>query len=237
MEQARHFEGAYTSPRMDNEPLQDFLKLLSDEVCRNLSDWMKFLKTPAASSVAHQRLQLSGVIERVSGERDALNVLKTTALSTYSWARYLTSRTLRTYFDVTEQLGVRMKDDATRDYECGEEVWPLIGQLLDIDIKIVMAKYSVGERWSFFGTSPPRYLSGPVSLINHACRKHSNVTIKPIDRYPSWFPTRSDFVRERCVVAVAETRIYAGDRIYATYDDNTSGLQRTRGIVCIYCRN
>ena len=110
--------------------------------------------------------------------------------SSYYWARYITDLRMRTYFDITEQLGVQLHQQVDRPYEGGEEIWGLVGTLHTIHIDNVLAKLTKGERWSFYGTSPPRYLSGPVSLINHACHKHRNVSIKPIvEKSPSWLST------------------------------------------------
>ena len=235
MSKARHFDGMRITPPTQNEQLQDFLHLLTPGVCRNTTSWTTFLELGTANCVQSQRAQLSGVIESVNNQMDASHIVRITVSSSYYWARYLTSPRICTYFDVNEQLGVRMQDDARRPYECGEELWPLLGRLHDIDIDTVKRTYVVGARWSFFGTSPPMYLSGPVSLINHACQKHSNVVIKPVDRYPNWIRTRSQSFYDKCVVAVAETRISAGDRVYATYDSDNRALKAARGIECMLC--
>ena len=120
-------------------------------------------------------------------------------------------------------------------YQSGEELWPLVGQLHTIDVDIVMASFKAGERWSFFGTSPPSYLSGPVLLINHACHRHSNVIIKRIERHPRWMHSPTHEVPQNWVMAIAETRICAGDRVYATYDLDSAELKRIRGIECMIC--
>ena len=219
----------------NNEPLHVFLQLLTPTKCSNFKTWHTFLNINPPFSVDFQREQLTELIEHVSDTMDQTHTSVVLVSTTLYWARYLSSPLLCTYFDIKEQLGVRIADNAIRRFECGEEIWPLLGQLHDNDVAIVMARYAVGQRWSFFGTSPPRYLSGPVSLINHACHRHSNVIIKPVEHLPQWNRTSRQSINQNCFVAVAETRISPGERVYATYDMDAIELKRTRGIECSLC--
>ena len=139
------------------------------------------------------------------------------------------------YYDDTEQVGVRLGVAQAR-VECGEEIWSLCGVLEHIDESIVRAPLRQSVRWSYYGFHPTMYLSGPISMINHACRLHFNVSLQKM-RAPSWAwrsPTlagnKPDFI-----VAVAERRIEAFDRIYAVYDDDEESLISCRGIGCLIC--
>ena len=237
MAKARQFNGVRLSVyAMRNDHINDFLARLTREVCLDRSTWSKFVLSAGVGSITFQRLALSRVIVGGDMVLDESQVEHQLVHASYLWARYLTNNSLGTYFDKAEQLGVFIVDRASKIYECGEEIWALTGQLHAINIDIIMAHYEVGERWSFFGTSPPCYLSGPVSLINHACRNHSNVVIKRVDRFPSWLQSRVRPCPDPFVVAIAETRICVGDRVYATYDRNDTDLKNQRGIECNVCK-
>jgi hypothetical protein len=231
--QGRDFNGN-SSATSANDSVYQFLNEMTREECFSFQTWEAFMCHPTAACVLHQQQQLCRVILNSNqgiGEQDMEKIL---VESSYYWARYITDLRMRTYFDITEQLGVQLHQQVDRPYEGGEEIWGLVGTLHTIHIDNVLAKLTKGERWSFYGTSPPRYLSGPVSLINHACHKHSNVIIKPIvEKRPSWLISGSRF--QPVYVAIAETRISAGDRIYATYNRDESELRTTRGIECNVC--
>ena len=220
---------------INNDSLHDFLQLLTPGKCSTFKNWYTFLNIHPPFSVNFQCEQLKELMEHVNDEMDQTQISDLLVSTTIIWARYLTSPLLCTYFDIKEQLGVRIADNAIRIFECGEEIWPLLGKLHEIDVEIVKARYAIGQRWSFFGTSPPRYLSGPVSLINHACHRHSNVIIKPVEHQPQWNRTSRQSISQNCFVAVAETRISPGERVYATYDMDDIELKRTRGIECSLC--
>ena len=174
-----------------------------------------------------------------SGTHPSVNsfdaVTSTISMHTYQWARFLAQSKVAAYYDDTEQVGVRL-GVAQAQVECGEEIWSLCGVLEHIDESIVRAPLRQGVRWSYYGFHPTMYLSGPISMINHACRLHFNVSLQKM-RAPSWAwrsPTltgnKPDFI-----VAVAERRIEAFDRIYAVYDDDEESLTSSRGIGCLIC--
>ena len=230
---ARKFNGS-SSVTEPNDTVYQFLKEMTRHHCLTYETWDTFMCDTTVKCVSDQQQQLCRVLRNSDNDIMELVLKKVLVTSTFFWARYVTDIRMRTYFDITEQLGVQLQQHVDRPYECGEEIWALLGELHPINIDNVLAKSKKGERWSFYGTSPPRYLSGPVSLINHACHKHSNVIIKPIvDNSPIWLLNRS--TSQQVFVAIAETRISAGDRIYATYDRDASELQRSRGIKCNVC--
>ena len=229
---ARKFDDSSTTEH--NESVYLFLKEMTRQQCLTYESWESFMNHPTVNCVSDQQEQLCRFLRNSNNEIEELLLKQVLVKSTYFWARYLTDRRMRTYFDVTEQLGVQLQHEVDRPYECGEEIWALVGELHPINIENVLAKSEKGERWSFYGTSPPQYLSGPVSLINHACHKHSNVIIKPvIDNSPIWLLTGC--TSQQFFVAIAETRICAGDRIYATYDQDERELRKTRGMECNVC--
>ena len=154
---------------------------------------------------------------------------------TFHWARFVTQYRITLYNDTVEGVGVRLRSSALM-YESGDTLWPLIGCVFRVDRHIALAKLqSPTVRWSYFGDeSKPMYLGGPVSMINHACRQHSNVVLKVLDRDDM----DAQIQRYPCktIVAVAETRISPKDRIYACYDYNADDLFASRGIACQLCK-
>ena len=130
-----------------------------------------------------------------------------------------------------EQVGVRLGDKQPQ-IECGEEIWSLCGRLEEIEESFVQRPLQTHDRWSYFGTNPTFYLCGPISMINHACRLHFNVSFHKMRlRRTSAFEAKGT----ENMVAVAERRIEAGDRIYAVYDYDEDGLMKSRGIACTIC--
>ena len=106
----------------NNEPLQDFLQLLTPQTCSNLKNWQTFLDIKPPFSVHFQCEQLSGLIEQVYDRKEQAYIIDVLVATTFYWARYLTSPLLSTYFDIKEQLGVRIDNNACRTFECGEEI-------------------------------------------------------------------------------------------------------------------
>ena len=107
----------------NNEPLQAFLQLLTPQTCSNLKNWQTFLDIKPPFSVHFQCEQLSGLIEQVYDRKEKAYIIDVLVATTFYWARYLTSPLLSTYFDIKEQLGVRIDDNACRNnFECGYPV-------------------------------------------------------------------------------------------------------------------
>ena len=214
-----------------------FVNQLNRNHCRDSCAWREAFVDDAACAFALQLRRLYHVVqssyEHVNGPLSSPQHPQLVS-GTFHWARFVTQKQFTLYFDEVEGVGVVTARSA-HPYEGGHTLWPLIGPIERVATRIALAKLeSSSDRWSYFGDlNKPMYLGGPVSLINHACRRHSNVILKfieirdsaqQIQRYPG-----------ETMVAVAETRINANDRIYTCYDDNADDLFITRGIRCRSC--
>ena len=207
-----------------------FLKVLRHSPCANLQEWSTaYTERRAKPEVQSEVMNL---IQQVAGDaslRTRVTVEQVLELS-YAWARFLIQKRIVAYNDPVEQLGAKLAVNAV-SYEGGETLHALFGSLHFVDPIQVLKCTNMRQRWSYFGQQgSARYLSGPISLINHACHDHSNVVLKLLTYGKS--PHR-EMSR---MVAVAERRITAGDKIYASYDNDTENLFQTRGIQCNLCR-
>ena len=219
-----------------------FLQSLKRCQCESMPRWASEFSEGTNLLLAAQGHRALHVTRRAYSSMDMLHYRhETTHLfslvqtGTFHWAQFLTQSRVKTYVDIVEGVGVRLCTTA-RVYEGGETVWPLIGRVFKVARDIVMASMTQcsSERWSFFERAEiPMYLGGPISLINHACRKHCNVVIKAIEKQSENADTQR-WVNET-VVAVAEMRIEPNDRIYVCYDDCADGLFASRKIFCLMC--
>ena len=217
----------------------NFLNGMTTSMSSSLNVWTEAFMGQHANNLALQQSKvIFDVISRLQIHEGTHPSFRTRrALSsavcanTFNWARFLVQKNVAIYYDETEQVGVRLGNAETH-VDCGEEIWPLCGALEDIDASIVRRQLQATDRWSYYGSRPTKYMSGPISMINHACRAHFNVSFQkmPVPNWHSLECTGQDFI-----VAVAERRIDAADRIYAVYDDNEESLFESRGICCTVC--
>jgi len=207
-----------------------FLRLLSRSDCANLQSWTDNFSLGRLKPEIH--VELAVLIENAIDDAslqpfvDVEHVLELA----YPWASLLVQQRIAVYNDAVEQLGARLAFD-TVPYEGGETVHALFGALHVVDPARVCQSTHMRERWSYFGRQgSAQYLSGPISLINHACHEHSNVVLKLMSYGKS---SRRLLTR---MVAVAERQIMPGDKIYATYDNDTKSLSESRGIKGNICK-
>jgi len=216
-----------------------FLKGMTTSMSSSLNVWTEAFMGQYANIVALQQSKvLFDVISRFQilegthpSFRTRLALSSAVCANTFEWARFLVQKKVTIYYDETEQVGVRLGNAETH-VDCGEEIWPLCGALEDIDASIVHRQLQTTDRWSYYGSRPTKYMSGPISMINHACRAHFNVSFQkmPVPNWHNLEGTGPDYI-----VAVAERRIEAADRIYAVYDDNEDSLFESRDICCTVC--
>ena len=103
-----------------------------------------------------------------------------------------------------------------RDFFPPLDLWKLEGSLVPLP-------------QSIRGTCPPKfirdsrtadsYLAGPISLVNHACSKHSNCVLN---------------VTNGARLA-ADTYIMSGERLYICYSSDENEMSRIRGFKCGVC--
>ena len=212
----------------------EFVRGITTSMTSSLSVWTQtFIGSRASDAGVQQSRLIISVVSRSlklsmthPSRYSLVAVTSAVGKQTYEWACFLNQSKVTTYYDDTEQIGVRL-GDAEAQVECGEEIWPL-------DETFINTPLAKGTRWSYYGSHPIKYLSGPISLINHACRRHFNVSLQKM-RDTKW---RFHAFRGRhadIMVAVAERRIEAGDKFYAVYDDDEDSLLVSRGITCLKC--
>ena len=207
-----------------------FLRSLSGSHCANVKSWTAdFL---LGRFIPEIQVELGDLIENAFSDasiRDFVEVDQVLELS-YAWARFLVQQRITVYDDPVEQLGAQLALDTVLN-EGGETVHALFGALHVVNPTQVCQSTHMRQRWSYFGRQgSARYLSGPISLINHACHDHSNVVIKLMT-----YGKRNHRQLTR-MVAIAERQIMPGDKIYATYDNDSKSLSESRGIKCNICK-
>ena len=206
-----------------------FLRVLSRTHCADAQSWSANFTLGRA--IPEIQAEICNIIENVVGDaslQTRVNVEQVLEL-TYAWARFLIQQRIRAYNDPIEQLGARLALHAV-PYECGETLDALFGALHVVDPIRVTQLTQIHQRWSFFGRQGSAYyLSGPISIINHACHDHSNVVLKSL----TYGGLRQCKLTK--MVAIAERQILPGDIIYATYDNDSDYLFETRGIICNLC--
>ena len=206
-----------------------FLRSLSRSHCANLQSWSANFSL--GCFIPEIQVELVDLIKNAIDDASlrAFVEVKQVLELTYAWARFFVQQRITVYDDPVEQLGAQLALD-TVPYEGGETLHALFGALHVVDPTHVCQSTHMRQRWSYFGRQgSARYLSGPISLINHACHEHSNVVLK-LMRYGK--SRRRQLTR---MVAVAERQIMPGDKIYATYDNDSKSLSESRGIKCNIC--
>ena len=227
----------------DHEDSLKYVTGITASMTSTMASWTKHFTGPQASALANRQscllvAEVSRLLKlsRTHPSFNSCDAVKSTiSAHTYQWARFIAQSKVTVYYDDTEHIGVRLCDSEAQ-VDCGEEIWALCGGLENLDESIVRAPLEEGVRWSYYGSNPIMYLSGPISMINHACRLHFNVSLQKM-RAPSWACTSTALARGHSyfMVAVAERRIEAKDNIYVVYDDDESSLLASRGISCLIC--
>jgi hypothetical protein len=128
------------------------------------------------------------------------------------WYEFLNQNHFRPYWDDVEGVGVSVL----------REFFPPLNlsQLQGFAVRLPVHVQS---------TNPPKlirdsrtadmYLGGPISLVNHACSKHSNCILNLTDG----------------VQLAADLYVNSGGRIYICYNDSEDELLRIRGFGCAVC--
>ena len=208
-----------------------FLHTLSHCHCKTFQSWSAtFSSERGTTDIQSEVLRILENIERDASLQASTVTIEQVLEMSYPWARFLVQHRIAAYEDPIEQLGAHLALQSV-PYEGGETVHALFGALHVIDQIEVTQRTHMRQRWSYFGQQGRvHYLSGPISLINHACHEHSNVVLKLV-KYGGI--RRPETAR---MVAVAERQIMPGDKIYATYDNDAELLFETRGIACNLCK-
>ena len=130
----------------------------------------------------------------------------------YIWYKFLNQHHFRPYWDEVEGVGVSV----LRDFFPPLDLSRLHGFSVHLPVDVR-------------STNPPKlirdsrtadlYLGGPVSLVNHACSKHSNCILNLTDG----------------VRLAADTFVKSGDRIYICYNESEDELLQIRGFSCAVC--
>ena len=124
----------------------------------------------------------------------------------YEWANFLQNRAYSVSY--TTQYGLGVNSEIVVD--AGTCFFIAAKKLAFIGLR-AWAQVPSGYRWS---TTQNHYIGGPISLLNHACKRHSNIDYDMDD----------DGI-------IALERINAGDQFFWEYADEDY-LIRTRGFSC-----
>ena len=137
----------------------------------------------------------------------------------FPWVSFLNQSKFKAYYDVSEGIGVK----SLVSFEQGEAIPELTGNLMFVGSDLAELPYPHGMRWSFFEDC---YLGGPVSSVNCSCSNHRNVNLRP----------KTDSKSNTMVMdVISDWCINEGDKIYAAYNNDMSGMRITRGIRCPFC--
>jgi hypothetical protein len=132
--------------------------------------------------------------------------------SVFIWHMFLNQKHFRPYWDSVEGVGISVM----RDFFPPHNLRLLDGYLVPIPTALLHVpppKYIRDSR------TADSYIGGPVSLVNHACSKHSNCVL-----------SLDDGVR-----LAADTFIMSGAKIYICYNDKEDELLSSRGFKCAIC--
>ena len=130
------------------------------------------------------------------------------------WIRLLQDSAVACYWDAVEQIGVHLNCKSLLQ---GDSIACLAPLCISVNALSVSLQAKAFGRFSF--TSSNEYLAGPASLINHACKRHSNVVVDYND----------------LEVVIDVPRIHQFDRLYSTYN-TPNEMFLSRGITCRRCR-
>ena len=128
------------------------------------------------------------------------------------WFRFVCSKIVAAYWDPAECLGVTVRTH----FDKHDLLAVLQGHPHALNSRTLRAQMPKNAMFSLMRGN--LYLSGPASLINHACIKHANCVL--------------DF--SNFSVEVSSSRLEAGDRLYYTYSDEVD-MSTVRGIACTFC--
>jgi len=130
----------------------------------------------------------------------------------FVWYKFLNQKHFRPYWDDVEGVGVSVMRDFFPPYDL---------RLLD--------GFSVPLPDSIQQLVPPPmirdsrtkdlYLGGPLSLVNHACSRHSNCVLN----------------LKGAVRLSVDTFIMSGQRLYMCYNSDEDEMRRVRGFGCAIC--
>ena len=130
----------------------------------------------------------------------------------FVWYNFLCQQHFRPYWDNDEGVGIIVQ----RDYHPPLDLRQLEGFSVRLPAAI---RDSVAPKFIRDSRTKDLYIGGPVSLVNHACSKHSNCVLNLKDR----------------VSLAADTFIKSGERVYICYNSKEDELLRSRGFQCAIC--
>ena len=130
----------------------------------------------------------------------------------FVWYNFLCQQHFRPYWDNDEGVGIIVQ----RDYHPPLDLRQLEGFSVRLPAAI---RDSVAPKFIRDSRTKDLYIGGPVSLVNHACSKHSNCVLNLKDR----------------VSLAADTFIQSGERVYICYNSKEDELLRSRGFQCAVC--
>ena len=130
----------------------------------------------------------------------------------FVWYNFLCQNHFRPYWDSDEGVGIQVM----RNFHPPHDLRQLEG-------------FSVRLPATVQDSNPPKfirdsrtkdlYIGGPVSLVNHACSKHSNCVLNLTDR----------------VRLAADIFIMIGQRVYICYNGSEDEMLQARGFQCAIC--
>jgi len=130
----------------------------------------------------------------------------------YIWYKFLNQQHFRPYWDIQEGVGISVM----RDYYPPHDLSLLEGFSVPLSAH---AREFEDPKFVRDSRTNDVYIGGPLSLVNHACSKHSNCVLIVVDG----------------VRLAADSYINAGRRVYMCYNSNEDELIRWRGFGCAVC--
>ena len=130
----------------------------------------------------------------------------------FIWYKFLIQQHFRPYWDDIEGVGISVM----RDFFPPLDLRRLEGYSVPLPMDV---RADRSPRLIRDSRTADLYLGGPVSLVNHACSKHSNCVLN---------------LKEGVFLA-ADTYIKSGTRIFICYNSNEAEMLESRGFICAVC--
>jgi len=179
----------------------------SQFVTRFLSSFVKDKKSLDASHLQADFFRIPGHFLNAGGTPEEF--LK----AVFVWFNFLCQKHFRPYWDNEEGVGIQV----LRDFFPPHDLRLLDGFSVPLPATV---QHSNPPKFIRDSRTKDLYIGGPVSLVNHACSKHSNCVLN---------------LTEDRVRLAADTFIMIGKRVYICYNSSEEELLQSRGFKCAIC--